>query len=141
MFTHIKAWGDPTFITLRTLFSHMVEGQTIAEDEPLSDLPDRLSQYGEDEQGRRQVNSHGDVDVVRTPEGNYPVQLPLEPGAVVTIDGKTEVFAGFHKDALQWTDEGDTAIDGYVSPTHEGVHAFNTRVRNATEVSVEYPEA
>lgn len=98
--------------------------------EPLTDLPRRRATHGTDERDRQQVNNHGDVDVVRTPEGNYPVQLPLEPGAVVTLDGDEMTFAGFHRDGLKFA-EGIA----------EGVHSFNTRVRNATEIEVAYPDA
>lgn len=96
----------------------------------MNDIEERRKKHGTDERGRHLVNGHGDVDVVRTPKSGYPVQLPVEEGAEVTIDGKTEVFTNFHQDALVW-DTGAT----------EGVHHFNTRVRNATEVNVEYPNA
>lgn len=118
-------------------------------DEALTDLHRRRNTHGTDEQGRHQVNAHGDVDVVRTPKGQYPVALPLEPGAHVTIDEETWVFTGFRKDALKFVesldydpepDGLDPRFESSASSIAEGVHSFNTRVRDATEVSVKYPE-
>jgi hypothetical protein len=101
-------------------------------------------EYGTDERGRRVVNAHGDVDVVRTERTMHAVQLPLERGSSVTIDGETEVFAGFRGDALVWVPSRDRLPDKeYRRPTvcsTEGVQHFNTRVRDAGAVSVEQPE-
>lgn len=99
----------------------------------MNDVDQRRERHSTDDRGRQTINAHGDVDVVRTRKSDYPVQLPVEPGDVVEIDGKREVFVGFRGDGLILQppnrDGGARVV--------EGVHSFNTRVRNADRIVVE----
>ena len=107
-----------------------------------------LSDHGYDEKGRRKVNAHGDLGVMRTPENSIPVQLPLSYGDVVEIDGKRERFVGYVNDGLRFVSEDREGEDGGMPDPRkvvhnsavEGVHHFNTRVREAEEVKVESNE-
>lgn len=94
--------------------------------------------YGTDDQGRRIVNSSGDVDVVRSEHTMHAVQLPVERGCIVEIDGQCEKFAGFIGDSLVFVSPDTELPDSGMprSRTREGVQHFNTRVRDAEEVRV-----
>lgn len=94
--------------------------------------------YGTDDQGRRIVNSHGDIDVVRTDGEMHAVQLPLEKGCLVRIDNEVLKFWGFRNDVLVFTEPGQE-FPKHGRPSSsitEGVQRFNTRVRNAEIVRV-----
>jgi len=97
----------------------------------MNDIKERRERNGTDEQGRQQINAHGDVDVVRT-ESNYPVQVPIEPGDYLRIDDE-EFRVGSIRGNQILLDKSDEGTIGGVS---WGVHAFNTAVRDADEVVV-----
>lgn len=96
------------------------------------------NKYGTDEQGRRIVNAHGDVDVVRSEHTMHAVQLPVEPGCIIEIDGQREKLVKFVADSLVFIDPDDEIPEvGHPGiSTREGVQHFNTRVRDANEVKV-----
>jgi hypothetical protein len=101
--------------------------------EPLTDLPKRRATHGTDDEGRRLVNAHGDVDVVRTPEGNYPVAVPIESGDYLRLDDEEFRVVDIRANTVRL----DTPDQAGSHPTTWGVHAFNTTVRDADTVVVQ----
>lgn len=95
----------------------------------MNDIEERRENYPTDEQGRQLINTHGDVDVVRTKD-DYPVQLPLDLGDYVRLDDEELEFRGFRGNRVKFLVLEDD------SSFLCGVHKFNTDVRDADEVVV-----